>query len=65
MNYESWRITFQDSEQAARAAYKELEALKDKVHQFKYHCHFLVSPAVREKSLNELFAAVEDKPKEG
>lgn len=27
MSYESWRISFQDSEQAARAAYQQLETV--------------------------------------
>lgn len=31
MSYESWRISFQSSEQAARAAYAEVEALRAEV----------------------------------
>lgn len=30
MNYESWRITYQSSEQAARAAFKTVEQLHNK-----------------------------------
>lgn len=33
MTYESWRISFQSSEQAARAAYAEAEALRAEVAQ--------------------------------
>ena len=39
MNYETWRATFQNSEQAAKAAYKELKAAyaqnAEPVHQFQ------------------------------
>jgi len=35
MSYESWRISFQSSEQAARAAYAEVEALRAEVAEWK------------------------------
>lgn len=31
MTYEAWRISFQDSEQAARAAYSEIERLQSRI----------------------------------
>lgn len=35
MSYESWRISFQSSEQAARAAYAEAEALREEAAGWK------------------------------
>lgn len=35
MTYESWRCTYQDSEQAARAAYKEAQALAAKCLRYR------------------------------
>ena len=41
MSYEAWRISFQDSEQAARAAYQQLEQLASKLQQIdqQHHLH--------------------------
>lgn len=35
MSYESWRISYQSSEQAARAAYAEIEKLRNEVERLK------------------------------
>lgn len=35
MSYESWRTSFQSSEQAARAAYAEVEALRSEVERLR------------------------------
>lgn len=41
MSYEAWRITFKDPEQAARAAYQQLEQLAGKLQQIdqQHHLH--------------------------
>ena len=52
MKYEAWRITFQDSEQAARSAFKdycstrkELEELKDKVRHWVTTAKMIILPS--------------------
>lgn len=36
MTYETWRITYQSSEQAARAAYAEVERLQEIAARYQY-----------------------------
>lgn len=38
MSYEAWRITFQDPEQAARAAYQQLQKTNGKLQAMIEHC---------------------------
>lgn len=45
MSYESWRISFQSSEQAARAAYAEVEALRAEIEALRAEVERLKSMA--------------------
>ncbi|MDP5205854.1 hypothetical protein [Alishewanella sp. SMS8] len=53
MNYEAWRISFQTSEQAAKAAFEEVQQLKAQVEQLSSAAKPLVDHYFNLAEINE------------